>query len=75
MSDDLDRLEGRLAALESQSLSTSEKDVLRFLIRVVKAIQGTMWLGGWFIKAAPFVAALWFFWDQGMQWVLSWKGP
>jgi hypothetical protein len=74
MNDDLHRLERRLEVLEREGLTPSEKDILRFLIKVVKAIEGTVWLGGWVIKVAPFIAAVWFFWDQGMQWIWSWKG-
>ena len=74
MNDDMRSLETRLAVLERDGLSTDEKNILRFLIKVVKAIDGTMWLASWVIKIAPFIAAIWFFWDQGMQWVMSWKG-
>ncbi|MAM60876.1 hypothetical protein [Maritimibacter sp. UBA3975] len=70
--DDIERLEARLADLESQVLTEGEKETLRFLIKVVKAIQATAWLGTWAIKIAPVVAAIWFFWDQGMQWLTSW---
>lgn len=70
---DLTALELRLEALEAQSLSKSEKDTLRFLIKVTRAIEGTAWLGGWVIKIAPIFAALWFFWDQAMHWIAEWR--
>ena len=79
MSDEYTRLEQRLEALEASSFSDKEKEVLRFLIRVVKAIEGAIWLAGGVAKVgklmiymAP-VAALWFFWEQAIQWVVSWK--
>lgn len=79
MNEEYSQLETRLAELERASFSEKEKEVLRFLIRVVKAIEGAIWLAGGVAKLgkimvwfAPF-AAIWFFWDQAIQWVLSWR--
>ena len=79
MDEQYTQLETRLAELEKASFSDKEKEVLRFLIRVVKAIEGAIWLAGGvarvgklMIYMAP-VAALWFFWEQAIQWVVSWR--
>jgi hypothetical protein len=79
MNEDCSRLEKRLAALEETAFSDRERDVLLFLIRVVKAIEGAIWLAGGMAKVgklmiylAPF-AAIWFFWEQAIHWIMSWK--
>ena len=79
MDEQYTQLETRLAELEKASFSDKEKEVLRFLIRVVKAIEGAIWLAGGVAKVgklmiymAP-VAALWFFWEQAIHWIVSWR--
>ena len=79
MNEQYTQLETRLAELEKASFSDKEKEVLRFLIRVVKAIEGAIWLAGGVAKVgklmiymAP-VAALWFFWEQAIHWIVSWR--
>ena len=79
MNEQYAQLETRLAELEKASFSDKEKEVLRFLIRVVKAIEGAIWLAGGVAKVgklmiymAP-VAALWFFWEQAIHWIVSWR--
>ena len=79
MDEQYTELETRLAELEKSSFSDKEKEVLRFLIRVVKAIEGAIWLAGGVAKVGKLMiymaplAALWFFWEQAIQWVVSWR--
>ena len=79
MDEQYTQLETRLAELEKSSFSDKEKEVLRFLIRVVKAIEGAIWLAGGVAKAGKLMiymaplAALWFFWEQAIHWIVSWR--
>jgi hypothetical protein len=80
MNEEYGELAARLAALEAASFSDKEKEVLRFLIRVVKAIEGALWLAGGMAKVGKLMiymaplAAIWFFWEQALHWIVSWKG-
>lgn len=79
MNEDYERLERRLEALEASTFNDKEKEVIRFLIRVVRAIEGAIWLAGGVAKmgklmvyTAPLVA-VWYFSEQALEWLTSWK--
>lgn len=72
MRDELDALKVKLEAMQALLPTDEERDAVRFLIRVVGAIQGTAWLGSWVIKIAPVIAALYFFGERGVHWFGEW---
>ncbi|MDZ7823532.1 MAG: hypothetical protein U5K75_05470 [Ahrensia sp.] len=73
----LQNLEKRLVALETESWTKTERDTLEVVIKVVKGIESTLWLGkflgGIIMKLAPLIATIWFFGEQAWQWLLSWR--
>jgi hypothetical protein len=59
-------LEARLAALEKEQFKPDDLELLRFLIRAVKAARGTIWLTNGVVKyLLPVVGIAWGFWHWG----------
>jgi hypothetical protein len=64
-------LESRLAALEAEAFTASDRELLRFVIAAVKAARGTIWLTNGLVKyVLPPLGVLWGLYHYGAEWVL-----
>jgi len=66
-----DELEARLRALESESLSSDDRELLSFMLRAVKAARGTIWLTNGLVKyLLPPLGVVWGLYHFGTEWAL-----
>jgi hypothetical protein len=67
-----DELEARLRALESESLSAGDRELLGLMLRTVKAARGTIWLMNGVVKyLLPPLGIIWGVYHFGAEWA-SW---
>jgi hypothetical protein len=70
-----EQYEARIAALEMQCLTDEEREINRFIFRVVRAIRQTLWLTNGAVKyfAGPLGIdfGLWFWGESAVDWLIS----
>lgn len=69
-----DALERRIQALEAlgeHCNSPEDRRLDNLLRKFARSVELTAWLGGWGIKIAPVMAALWFGGEQAAEWAKS----
>ena len=65
---DENRLEKRLRSLESEMFSPDERELLRFVIKAVKAARGTIWLTNGVVKyLLPLIGVTWGLYHYGAE--------
>jgi hypothetical protein len=65
-------LEDRLALLEKEKFSADDAELLRFVIKSIKAARGTIWLTNGFVKyILPPLGVAWGFYHWGAD-MITW---
>lgn len=64
----------RIEALEQMGEHCSnpeDRRLDRLLRKFARSLELTAWLGGMCIKISPIVAAIWFFGDEALRWLIA----